>query len=196
MYSLPTSITVDGREFHITNNGDFRMVLDCFNALNDEELGEDYRVLASLLIFFEDFNDLLDLNENQEILEDLVMEMYKFFNCGQLTPPGATVNTPVIDWELDSQLIFAAINNVAHYEIRSIEYLHWWTFMGYFLSIGESVLSNVVSIRNKIVKGKKLEKWEKEFKRDNPEYFNWRRESIEEREAREIISQIWQSGGE
>ena len=53
MYSLPTSVqTKDGRTYHITNNGDYRVVLECFTACNDMELsGEDEQILASLLIF-------------------------------------------------------------------------------------------------------------------------------------------------
>ena len=35
MYELPTSITLKGIEHPIRNDGDYRMVLDCFNALND-----------------------------------------------------------------------------------------------------------------------------------------------------------------
>ena len=57
MYELPTTIEVKGRQFNIRNSGDFRMVLDCFSALQDEELSEDYRVLACLLIFYNEFND-------------------------------------------------------------------------------------------------------------------------------------------
>ena len=55
MYDLPTTITLDDKDYAITNNGDFRMVLDCFSALEDLELSEDLRVLASLIIFYEDF---------------------------------------------------------------------------------------------------------------------------------------------
>ena len=63
--------------------------------------------------------------------------------------------------------------------------------MGYYLSIGESVLATVVSIRNKIVTHQKLEKWEKEFKRDNPEYFIWRSSSVDDREAEKLIKELW-----
>ncbi len=196
MYSLPVSITVNDKQFHITNKGDFRMVLDCFNALNDDELGEDYRVLASLIIFYEEFNDLIDLQKYQDYLEELTKQMYNFFNCGQAVPVGANMSRPVIDWDKDEQIICAAVNNVANTEIRSLDYLHWWTFMGYYLSVGESVLSTVVSIRNKLNRGKTLEKWEKDFKRENPEYFVWRRETLDEKKARELINQIWQTGGE
>ena len=63
MYRLPTKVTVDGLEFNIRERGDFRMVLDCFKALQDVELSEDYRVLASLLIFYNEFTDIEDLRE-------------------------------------------------------------------------------------------------------------------------------------
>lgn len=191
MYELPTSVCVDDKEFHIRNNGDFRMVLDCFNALGDEELGEDYRVLASLIIFYNELNSLDDCMEYSDYLEELTNKMYWFFNCGQKESPGAQTSKILIDWDGDSQIICAAVNNVANVEIRALPYLHWWTFMGYYLSVGESVLATVVSIRNKIVTHKKLEKWEKEFKRDNPEYFIWRSSSVDDREAEKLIKELW-----
>ena len=196
MYSLQTSVVVGGNEFHITNDGDFRMVLDCFSALADEELSEDLRVLASLLIFYNEFNSPEDVYNYKDILEDLVKEMYKFFNCGKTGSPGAETQSSLIDWDADSTIISAAINNVAKTEIRAIPNLHWWTFMGYYMSIGESILSTVVGIRNKIVKHKKLEKWEQEFKKDNPSYFNWKSSTVDDREAEKVIRELWNQGGE
>lgn len=196
MYSLQTSVVIRNKCFHITNNGDFRMVLDCFKALGDEEMSEDLRVLACLLIFYNEFNSYQDLMDHQEYLGDLVSEMYKFFNCGQDKSPGATTERPLIDWEGDENIICAAINNVANMEIRAVPELHWWTFLGYYMSVGESVLSTVVSIRNKIVKHKKLEKWEQEFKRDNPDYFVWKSSTVQDREVESLIRELWNQGGE
>ena len=48
-----------------------------------------------------------------------------------------------------------------------MEFLHWWTFMAYFHAIGEGQLSTLVSIRDKLRRGKKLEKWEQEYYRKN-----------------------------
>lgn len=192
MYGLQKTVTVNDRIYHITNNGDFRMVLDCFDALNDEEISEDARVLASFLIFYNEFNSIDDVYELEESeVEQLLIEMFKFFDCGQEESPGAKTSRPLIDWHKDEQLICAAVNNVANTEIRAIDFLHWWTFMGYYLSIGESVLATIVSIRDKIVKGKKLEKWEQEFKRDNPEYFIWKSTTIEDREMENLVKNIW-----
>lgn len=191
MYGLPTSVTVRDREFHITNDGDFRMVLDCFCALNDAELSEDLRVLASLLIFYNEFEELADLPQDEEILKELCKAMYRFFNCGQDEAPGAVTNEPVIDWEQDSTIVCAAINNVAHQEVRALPYLHWWTFMGYYMSVGESVLSTVVSIRSKVQKHKKLEKWEQEFRKDNPQYFIRKTTTVSQKDANDLLAQMW-----
>lgn len=196
MYSLQTTVNVAGREFHITNNGDFRMVLDCFSALRDEEMSEDCRVLASLLIFYNEFDSLADLIPYQDNLQDLVKEMYKFFNCGQDEAPGAKTERPLVDWEKDSQMICSAVNNVANTEVRALQYCHWWTFMGYFMAIGDSTMSRVIGIRNKIVKHKKLEKDEQEFKRDNPQYFIWKSTTTADRETETLLRELWNKGGE
>ena len=197
MYSLPTSVqTKDGNIFHITNNGDYRVVLECFVACGDMELtSEDEQVLACLLIFYNEFNDFDDLmNISTETITELVQFMFSFFNCGKKDGEiGANRHKKLIDWEQDEQIITAAINNVAHTEVRALDYLHWWTFMGHYLSVGESVLSTVVSIRDKITRGKKLEDYEKEFKRDNPEYFVWNSKSREDIEAEEFIKSVWKS---
>ena len=196
MYTLPTSVqTKDGNTYHIVNNGDYRVVLECFKACNDNELSEDEKALACLLIFYDNidnYDDLRPLSSND--INDLITFMFDFFNCGQKSI-GANKHIKLIDWEQDEQMIVSAINNVAHTEVRALEYLHWWTFMGYYLSVGESVLSTVVSIRDKTARGKKLEKYEKEFKQNNPEYFMIKQEMTkEEKEFDDYIMSMWNSG--
>ena len=61
MYELPTTLHINNQEFKIRNKGDFRVTLDCFSALNDRELDEQERVYAMLIIFFEDINDIYDI---------------------------------------------------------------------------------------------------------------------------------------
>ena len=68
--------------------------------------------------------------------------------------------------------------------------------MSYYTAIGECPLSNIVGIRSKLVKGKPLEKHEREFKRDNPQYFIWDKDSIEQKEAEDWVRQVWNNGGE
>jgi hypothetical protein len=60
------------------------------------------------------------------------------------------------------------------------------------LQIGEGVLSSIVSIREKIVKGKKMEKYEKEFMKENPQYFDWEWRSEEQIEDEKLMNELWQ----
>ena len=191
MYSLTTYVLVGQASFKITNKGDFRMVLDCFEALNDEELSQDEQIYAALMIFYEDINSLADIFKYQDILPELQAEMMKFFNGGEEVIESNTHNYRLIDWNKDSNLICSAINNVAKQEIRALDYLHWWTFLGYYTAVGECILSTVVSIRFKLAKGEKLENHEKKFKQDNPEYFNIDFRSKQQQEADDYVKKLW-----
>lgn len=193
MYSVPTSVTVDGREYKIRNNGDYRVILDCFQALSDIELTAQERILASLIVFYEDFSTIEDL-EMVDNIEELVKEMYRFFNCGS-DSVGTKSNRKLIDWEQDAQLICSAVNNVANKEVRLEPYVHWWTFMGYFTAIGESPISTIIHIRDKIVHGKRLEKHEREYRNQNPQYFTWNAKTVDDNEADRLVRELWNNGG-
>ena len=196
MYSLPTTITItNGKQYAITNDGDYRIILQCFEAIGDAELSEDERVLASLLIFYNEFNSFDDLLElTNEEMNELITSMFNFFNCNQPEGVGHNAGRKLIDWQQDEHIIVSAINNVAHTEVRSLDYLHWFTFMGYYLSVGESVLSTVVSIRDKIIHGKKLEDFERKFKQNNPQYFNWQSKTADEIAMDEYVKSLWNKG--
>lgn len=191
MYELPTTIQINDTTYTIRNQGDYRMVLDCFKVLNDVELSENERILACLIIFYEDFNDIESvLSLDGDTTKSLIDNAFLFFNCGQQSVAGKT-NYKTIDWEQDSQLISSAVNKVAGREIRADQYLHWWTFMGYFNAVGESALATVVGIRSKIVKQEKLEKYEQKFRADNPQYFTWDMRTLQQKEEDELLNQLW-----
>lgn len=194
MYEIPISIqSSDGKEYKIRNRGDYRTILDCFDALDDAELESGERLMASLLIFYEDFNCIEDLYKVNN-LQELVTKMYDFFNCNQKSS-GSESKYKLIDWEQDSQLICSAINKVAGFEIRAVEYIHWWTFMGYYTAIGESTINTIIGIRDKIMRGKKLEKYESEYRRNNPQFFTWNSKTVEQQEAEAYVMNLWNSGG-
>ena len=192
MYTIPTAINIDGMEYKIRNDGDFRVILDCFRALEDIELDAKERLLACLIIFYADLNSIEDV-ENVPNLKTAVSEMYKFFNCGN-NNVGTQTDRKLIDWEDDSQLICSAINKVAGTEIRALPYLHWWTFMGYYSSVGDCPLSTIIRIRDKIIKGKKLENYERQFRNENPRYFTWNSKSVTENEADKLVRDLWNGG--
>lgn len=67
--------------------------------------------------------------------------------------------------------------------------------MGYYNAIGESPISTIVGIRDKIMRGKKLEKHEREFRQNNPHYFVWKHNTVEDEEADRLVRELWNSGG-
>lgn len=88
-------------------------------------------------------------------------------------------------------MIVADVNKVAGQEIRALPFVHWWTFMSWFHAIGEGQLSTVVSLRDKLRRGKKLEQWEKDFYRDNKNTVDIRkRYSKEELEQQEKLKRL------
>ena len=195
-YELPTSIDVDGIEYKITEGGDYRVVLDCFAALSDVELTVQERMISCLLIFYEQFNTIEDVMTCAN-LEKLVLQMYAFFNCSKMhrkdkeTDSSSSNKHILIDWEEDAQLICSAINKVAGTEIRALKYLHWWTFMAYYMAVDHSLLNVIASIRDKILRGKPLEKAERQFRAENPQYFNWNHKTVEEQEAEAWVHDVW-----
>lgn len=190
MYELPTEIIIEGRPYSIRNKGDYRMVLDVFSILEDEELEQKERIISALIIFYEDFNELEDI-VNCPDLEALLKQMYDFFNGDGPKKENVKQSRKLIDWSNDSALICSAINNVAGKEIRTEPYIHWWTFLSYYMSVGESVLSTVVGIRDKLANSKSLEKWEREYKNENPQYFNWKYKTADEIDAEEWLKSVW-----
>lgn len=190
MYELPITVSVDDTEYVIRNKADYRVILDVIAAVQDPELTKEERLVTALIIFYdniESVDDVFATFNTGQILEEAIHKMFLFVDCNS-EDVGYKTTHKVIDWQQDEQLIVSAINNVANTEIRALEYLHWWTFLGYYLAIGECPLATVVGIRDKIARGKKLDDFDKQFKRDNPQYFRWKRD---EQESRNIIDELW-----
>lgn len=167
-YELPTSIDANGQMLHIRNDGDWRMVIDVNIAMTDIELTEQERAIAALMIFYD-----CDLDEIRDI-QAAVTGMTEFIAVGE-NEASHPKKPKLIDWEDDAGIIISGINSVLGREVRAERYMHWWTFIAAYMAIGDSVLATVVSIRDKVARGKKLEKHERDFKRDNPQYFNTRK---------------------
>lgn len=196
MFELPTTITVNGKEYPIRNKGDYRMIFDVFSTLNDDELDTSLSIGTALLIFLEGADDIAVLFEwfpTDELFAEAIKQMFLFINCGREDTVGAHAKHSVVDWEQDQQIIAGAVNVVAKTEVRALPYLHWWTFMGYYMGIGEGVFSTIVNIRSKIKEGKKLEKYEQDFRRDNPQYFVTKRNE-KEKAFDDELRRLWNEG--
>ena len=91
----------------------------------------------------------------------------------------------------DAGVIVAEVNKVAQQEIRALPYVHWWTFLSWFHGIGEGQLTTLVSIREKLRKGQKLEPHEKAYYQSNKGAVDLKkRYSREETETRKALERL------
>ena len=157
-WDLPIELEVAGQRFAVRS--DFRAVLDALAALQDAQLPEQARCLAFLQIFYPDWQHLPDANE-------ALRQAMIFINLGQPVQQDQPHRPELVHWYPDVQLIAPAVDKVLGYSCRRCEYLHWWDFIGAFQNIGEGLFAQVVNIRSKRAKGKKLDKAEREFAREN-----------------------------
>ena len=160
-YSLPYSVNIDGEELQIRNKCDFRVVLDVIEALNDEDLAEQEKIQCALYIFYGE--ELTKISN----YEEAVKQMFITINGGE-EETEQTEKPRLMDWNHDFQQIAPPISRVLGYDVRTPDkFTHWYTWLGGYMEIGECTFSNIVSIRSKRMKGKKLEKWEEEFYNEN-----------------------------
>ena len=151
---LPISLEVNGKPYAIRS--DYRNILQIISAYEAKELKDREKVLICLKRMFVDF-DAIPPDDYEAAYEAATA----FIECHMRSDrPGPKV----VDWQKDTQLIFAAVNKVAGQEVRAVDYMHWWTFLGYFQNVDRDDLWGfILTIRQKRAKGQKLEKHETEF---------------------------------
>ena len=169
---LPTNLEIEGKEYEIRT--DFRVVFLIFEAYNNPGLSEIEKTMACLNCLYKD-----DIPDN---VNEAVKRAVWFLDGGDM-PKSKQAPVKIMDWEYDQSIIFPAINKVAGYSVRSVDYLHWWEFLGMFNEVGEGLYSQVMNIRSKLAKGKKLEKHEREFYNDHKELINIKEKLTEEEQA-------------
>lgn len=157
LWGLPQTAVIGGVEYRL--NTDYRQIFEIFEYLNDPDRPDWLRWQIAIGLFFEG-----DIPEEHQ--SEAMQYLADFISCGE---EQSAAGPKLLDWEQDAQIIAADINKIAGTEIRALPQLHWWTFLSYFRAIGEGQLSTVVSIREKLRTGKKLEQWEQEYYRKNPE---------------------------
>ena len=183
-WEFPTSLNVGGIDYEIRT--DYRAVLDVLAALNDEELiDEDESVTAfiqsriMLEIMFPKYDTI-----PQENIAEALEKVVEFIDMGIADE---RKRPKTMDWEQDAPILIPAINKVLNREIRAEKYMHWWTFMGAYMEIGESLFSNVVHIRQKKASGKKLEKWEQDFYKDNKSLIDFKQKNNRSDKEKELL---------
>lgn len=187
-YYLPTTVSIDGKNVPIRT--DFRVILEILEMLSDPALTDADKAEALIQMFYVQPEKLTNAKEAVE-------QCYHFIDMGE---KNNTKSPRLVDWEQDFNYIIAPINRVMGTEIRAIPYdiesntggLHWWTFMGAYMEIGgDCMFSQIVSIRDKIARGKKLEKHEREWFRRNVQLVEFKHKYTE---AENELAKSWMGG--
>lgn len=163
-YDLPTSAHIGSREYEIRS--DWKAAMDIIQVMTDQEIDDEERALVALSVFYVDFD-----NMNPDDFDDAISYLYWFIGGGgdedeaQASPK---VKPRLMDWTQDLPILISPINRVLGFEVRAVEYLHWWTFLAAYYEIGgDCLFAQVVSIRKKRSQGKKLDKAEQAFYNEN-----------------------------
>lgn len=155
-WGLPESVRFGEKNYAF--HADYRDIMEIFSYLEDPDMPEYLRWQVALALFYK---EEIPPEHSQAAMEYLAA----FINCGK--EDAGKPAPKLIDWEQDALTIVADVNKVAGQEVRALPFVHWWTFMAWFNAIGEGQLSTIASIRSKLRQGKKLEKWEQDFYREN-----------------------------
>lgn len=173
-WQLPESLKIGDSFFRIRT--DYRDILKIFDAYNDPDLPMDAKTYVMMKIIYPDFEKI-----PENLIQEAADKAVEFINNGQADD--GKKKPRLMDWEQDADILIPAINKVAGREIRAVDYIHWWTFLGYYMEIGDSLFSQVVNIRYKRAHGQKLEKWEKDFERENKNIVRLKKRLTDEEQA-------------
>ena len=178
LWTLPTQARLAGEDYpHVT---DFREVLPVLRLLGDESRPAWLRWYTALELFYRRRVPPEAEAEALEYLSD-------FLTCGDRGKPGPRL----LDWQLDAAEIVSDVNAVAGREVRSMEYLHWWSFLSFFHGIREGRLSALVTLRDKLRRGQKLDPWEQDYAQRNPDKARLRPPETEaDRAHRQYLEQM------
>lgn len=174
MFELPKTLEVNGTEYPIET--DYRAVLTILTALSDPELQDDEKVFVALHNLYPDFFSI-PMSDYMEATK----QCFWFINGGDKESSKRSIK--LLDWEQDFKFIVAPINRIAGCEVRELPYLHWWSFLGYYYEIGDCIFATIVRIRERRAKGKKLDKQDQEFLKENRELVEFKRHYTAAEEA-------------
>lgn len=175
---LPESLEVCGQRYQIRS--DYRAMLDILTALADPELDDQDRGETVLRVFYPDFEEM-----PYSAYQEAIRQCFWFMNGGAVESTQKRPNPRLVDWEKDFAYIVSPINRVMGKEIRSMEYMHWWTFLAAYYEIGDCLFAQIVRIRSLKAQGKPLDKSDREWYSKNRELVDMETK-LTERENRRL----------
>ena len=130
-WGLPRQAELDGVRYEIRT--DYRDILEILRWLGgraDPELDAGGRWYVAMRLFYPEFAAM-----PQEVWPRATEFLTGFLAAGHRA--AARPGPPLMDWQQDAPLIAAGISRAAGQDVRTLPYLHWWSFLALFDAIGE-----------------------------------------------------------
>ena len=130
-WGLPMQAELGGVRYAIRS--DYRDVLELLRWLNgqaDPALDQSERWYVAMRLFYPEFAAL-----PQPLWPDATQFLTEFLAAGRREQPRP--GPALMDWQQDAPLIAAGISKAAGQDVRTLPYLHWWSFLAWFDAIGE-----------------------------------------------------------
>lgn len=159
-WQLPRAAVLDGVPYALhTDYRDVLTVIAWLTGTAAPDLNEQQRWYIAMRLFYPDFAAM-----PRSVWNAAAQYLADFLAGGRSQPAEAARPGPrLLDWQQDAPLIAAGVSGVAGQDVRALPYLHWWSFLACFEAMGEGPFATIVALRDKLRRGKKLEKWELDF---------------------------------
>lgn len=150
---FPTKIKLNNDILEI--NTDFRDCLNIIIMFEDENLTKYEKIELMLRLLYKDTSKI-----NQDNIEEAIKKAVLFLDGGDTSDSNEnesvdSLSKRVYSFGKDAKYIYSAIKKTHNIDLESIEYLHYWKFIYYFLDLDENCFfSQMVNLRNKKNKGK------------------------------------------
>lgn len=150
---FPTKIKLNNDILEI--NTDFRDCLNIIIMFEDENLTKYEKIELMLRLLYKDTSKI-----NQDNIEEAIKKAVLFLDGGDTSDSNEnesvdSLSQRVYSFGKDAKYIYSAIKKTHNIDLESIEYLHYWKFIYYFLDLDENCFfSQMVNLRNKKNKGK------------------------------------------
>ena len=167
-WNYPLSVNIDGEEYKIKNQCDYRNVLNIMVLYEDANFSLETKTQVAFEMFYENYKSIK--NKQKAVLEMIrVLNGLREDEVERVSNSKEPEKPRIMSWKQDFSLIAPEISKTLGYNIQEPgRYTHWWSFTSAYMAINsECAWSTFLSIRKKRIYGKKLEKWEEEIYRDN-----------------------------
>lgn len=138
MIAYPQYAEIDGKQLKI--NTDYQVALDCFKAINSDEISDIERPIALIGLLFGEDVEIEDKETAMRIIK-------QYLQCGKVEE-GDNADINDLDFEYDKDLITSSFLTDYQIDLETTS-MHWWKFCSLISGLKDDcILNKVRDLRN------------------------------------------------